>query len=306
MSALVARLCGVLLFLLAAGYALTLAGMAQTDAPLVAPLSVALPLANETTDGVGCKDTATLQDENARAYAEILETRFNTAVTLCLTETHAEAVDLGIRGDASFVWSDQSSVAPLLGSWRPALTLREFSGLGRAPFVVFGTKDDAAGDMLSSLNASEIGFLDRPPLSLNVDLALRLLNDYGISQPEDGQLRRFPNRADLFEAIESGDVDAAILEGGAWGRACAVLDSTSRVCDHLNVYIFDRPRALGAFMIPNDMDKERHFRLVGVHIALHLEHPEVFAWLSQGQGPEYEPTEATAILPKSIENAVVL
>lgn len=267
-------------------------------------IRVGLPLAGQTEDGAGCKAGSEVIDQNARDYVDMLAARFNTDVTLCLTETYADLAELAGREEVNFVWLDQERALPLLDSWRPMLTLREHTDLGRAPLVLFSASAANEVKSFADVNLADIGFLGRPPEALNIDLAKRLLSDYGVAGDYSAAPRRFATYADLMDAVETGEVRAGILEGGTWGRACGVLDPASTFCDHLNALIYDRPRAIEAFMIPLTTDKERHFRLIGVHIALHIENPDVFAWLSQSKGPEYEPTEADAMRPKSANTAI--
>lgn len=276
---------------------------AQVESASIPPLTIALPLAGETADGAGCKTSEAFKDENARTYAGHLTERFNTDVVLCLTDTLEEAADLARRGEVNMAWVDQASAAPIQATWRSSLTLRSKTGLGRPPFVLFGK---AGNDLkLANVDTDKIGFLDRQPHSLNVDLAQRLLNDFGMPSEAISEVARFKTIDALFAAVDDGRLETAILEAGSWGRACAVLEADSTLCDGFEVLIYDRPRAEWAFMIPNDTEVERHYRLVGVHIALHIDHPQVFGWLSQGRGQEFDPTEPVAILPKSADRAVV-
>lgn len=287
------------------GLALSPSSAAQDDAFIIEPIRMALPLANVTSDGAGCKSASELQDVNARAYADLLEARFNTEVTLCLTETYQEAVQLAAQDDVNLVWSDQDSAQPLLQTWRPILTLRDHNGLGRAPFVVFGLPGSSSAAQIASMTEADLAFLGRLPETLNINLARRFLGDFGVEPVAASEVRKFSSIEAVLDAVETGAVQAGILEGDTWGRTCNVLDPTSDLCDHLEVLIYDRPRAVNAFLVPNDVDVERHYRFVGVQIALHLEHPDAFQWLSQGEGSEYDPTEPAALQPKSADSAIV-
>lgn len=269
------------------------------------PIMIALPLAGATQDGPGCKMAEDLVDDAARAYGLHLSARFNTQVELCLFETPGEAVAMAGRGEANLVWVDQSSAEPILESWRSSLTLRPDTGLGRPPFVLFTRVQEGQSIQIETLSGDQIGFLDRLPTDLNIDLAQDILRDYGLNAESLEESALFPSIDALFKAVEDGVVQAAILEAGSWGRSCAVLEPDSTICDGFDVLMYDRPRALNALMIPRTTSNERHYRLVGVHIALHLEQPEAFAWLSQGLGQEFDPTEPNAMVPKSPARAIV-
>ena len=277
---------------------------AQTDTYVVQPITVGLPLAKQTQDGVGCKSSADLLDPVAKSYAELLAERFNTNVTICLTDTTEQVVALAQRGEVNFAWVTKEAAAPVLGDWRPALTLRYENGLGRVPFVMFALKSSQPVVNLSALQASDIGLIDRPPEALHVDLSKRVLKDFNLLQDDGVEPVKYPSHEALFEAVESGQIPAGILESGTWGRVCAVLDPDATFCDHFEVLLYDRQRADVAFIVPSDTDRERFYRLIGVHIALHLDLPEAHDWLRQGKGFEFEPTEAKAMDEKSTDRAV--
>ena len=276
---------------------------AAAQAPVVEPLTVIVPLAGETQDGPGCKSSADLVDPNAKVYADHLESRFNTDLTLCLTNSVTESVAMAGEASSTMVWVDQGGAEFLGESWRAAMVLRSENGLGRTPFVLFGLKSGQTID-LQAVAADRIGFLGQPPAALHVDEGLRILRDYELTSDTFQPAIIMPSVQDMFEAVEQQEVDAAIFEASTWGAACAVLDADSTICDGYEILMYDRPRATEAFMIPNTMSTERHYRLIGVHIALHLDHPDVFTWLSQGQGSEYEPAEADAMSAKSADTAV--
>ena len=41
---------------------------------------------------------------------------------------------------------------------------------------------------------------------------------------------------------------------------------------------------------------DRRFRLLGIHVAMHNEAPEAFAWAAGPDAEEFEPTEAKALI----------
>ena len=277
---------------------------AQTETFVVEPIKVGLPLAKQTEDGVGCKSSADLLDPVAKSYAELLTDRFNTEVTLCLTDTPEEVVSLAERQEVNFAWVTKEAAAPILGAWRPALTLRYENGLGRVPFIMFALKDSPSAGNLSALTASNIGLIDRPPRALHIDLAKRVLEDFNLLQDDGVEPVAYPTHEALFEAVESGQISAGVLESGTWGRVCAVLDPDAMFCDHFEIVLYDRQRADIGFILPTDTERERFYRLIGVHIALHLDLPAAHDWLRQGSGFELEPAEATAMDEKSTDRAV--
>ena len=259
------------------------------------PLKVALPLASISEDGEGCFAQAELKDTGAKSYADHLASRFDTDITLCLTSSQEELEALLLQDAAvNLAWVNQETFENVSDSWRSLLTLRAMNGLGRPPAILFTHIENEVA--ASDVPPEQIGYISKEPSVLHIDIVQRVLTDAGlsVSAPTDDQL--FSGVDTLLEAVKTKAVPYGLVEASGWGRECAVLEAGNDPCGDLNVILNERPLAIEALALHLSADKERQFRLVGVHIGLHLEAPEAFAWLTQGKGSELEPTESTALI----------
>lgn len=263
-------------------------------------LRVALPLAGQSLDEAGCHDVVALTDPGASAYAKHLAARFKTRVELCLTDDAAQAAALAADEAVDMAWVDASSYQPLSDVWRPFLTFRTLEGLGRAPIVFFARADDEATN-LSRLDPAEIGYLSAKKKALNIGVPHRVLEDYGFEPPATpGDEQLYPDLKTMMAAVAAGEIAVGATESSGWGRECAVLEKDKNPCAVYKTLISNRPQADAAMIIRRDMDKERFFRLTGVHVALHFEAQPAFDWISQGASSEFEPTEPGAMAPRPL------
>ncbi|MEL6830452.1 MAG: hypothetical protein AAFO63_09985, partial [Pseudomonadota bacterium] len=207
----------------------------------------------------------------------------------------AEAAALAANGDATLAWIDQSDAQSLPETWRSFLTLRAFDGLGRPPYVFF-----AAADAIDArqIGEEQIGVVSREPERLFVEMAFETLQDLGLTQNAVTANQKYQDVSSLFEAIRAGDMSAGILDANAWGRNCDILNPASNPCSDLKVLYEGRPRADQAMVIEADQSTEFRYRMVSVHIALHLEAPEAFQWINQDRGTEFQPAEHDALLAR--------
>lgn len=268
------------------------AQISPTDA-----IKITLPLAEQSEDPAGCHSLNALTDPGAIAYVEHLEGRFANRVVLCLTDTIAEAAQLMNDGETTLAWINQADAQASSDTWRAFLTLRGFDGLGRPPYVVF------AGESVTEpgeLDAAQIGFVSQEPQRLFVDMALETLQDLGLRLTSVEQDQRYPDVPSLFQAVRSTEKAAGVLDANAWGRNCGVLDPSYNPCDDFQVLYEGRPRADQAMVIGTEHASEFRYRMVSVHIALHMEAPEAFAWINQGQGSEFQPAEHDALTARPL------
>lgn len=268
---------------------------ATAQLPRTQTLTVALPLAEDTADAPGCYFADALSDPGAKAYAEHLQSRFSNRIELCLTVDTSEAAALANSGDATLAWIGQDDAETLGENWRSFLTLRAHDNLGRPPYVLFQANGSNGAE---DRNQKQIGLVAGKPERLFVGMALQTLGDHGLSVEGVDVDQRFVAADELFSAVRTQSVDLGILDANTWGRNCGVLEPAYNPCSDLEVIFQERPRADYAMMIENSQSLEFRYRLVSVHIALHIEAPEAFDWINQGRGTEFQAAEFNALMPR--------
>jgi ABC-type phosphate/phosphonate transport system substrate-binding protein len=97
--------------------------------------------------------------------------------------------------------------------------------------------------------------------------------------------------------LRAGGADALALNAAAWQRLCQDDRPQDHRCGDLKVIWRGRQRAPLALAVRRDIPDELRFRLIGIHVAMHLEAKNAFAWASSfvSNGAEFEPTEAEAL-----------
>lgn len=277
------------------GIALSAVTGADAQIPLTDPIAIALPLAQQTTDAAGCFSENELTDPGAKAYASHLETRFSNPIVLCLTDDAEGSAKLAQNGDVKLAWIDQAQAAGLTDQWRAFMTLRAKDGLGRPPYVLFTGAEETD---IREVRLSEIAFVGQEPERSFVGMAIDTLEDHGFQASSDAVGQRYADVQSLLTAVRSEGALAGLLDSNAWGRECGVLDPSFNPCDDLSVVYQERPRAKGAMIIQANEPSELRYRMVSIHIALHMEAPEAFAWINQDRGSEFQPAEPDALSPR--------
>lgn len=107
------------------------------------------------------------------------------------------------------------------------------------------------------------------------------------------------DEAEALAALRSGKADVVALEAAAWQRQCQATKGKSP-CGDLKVVWRARPEAEHAFAVRRDLPDPMRYRLLGVHLAMHLEDRPAFDWASAQLAPgaaDFEPAEAQALEP---------
>lgn len=87
-----------------------------------------------------------------------------------------------------------------------------------------------------------------------------------------------------------------VLHAGAWQKLCRGDQPGEDLCADLKVLWRQRQVADQAWAVRLDMTDDWRFRLIGIHVAMHNEAPDAFAWAAGPDAEEYEPTEAKALI----------
>ncbi|MEL6688408.1 MAG: hypothetical protein AAFP97_12410, partial [Pseudomonadota bacterium] len=85
-------------------------------------------------------------------------------------------------------------------------------------------------------------------------------------------------------------------------RYCEGLSPSDKPCADLPALSTQRPAADEGFVVSRQMHSEWRYRLIGIHVGLHLDAPTAFNWLIGESGaPEISPAEADALDPRGAE-----
>lgn len=242
-----------------------------------------------------CHSLASSAPAGQIAYFKHLAARLGQDVLECPVADEAAAgralesgaLDMAVMGPASF--------EPVKAKTRSILTVRPVGELNRIPVLV-ATKKTSTRTSLSALKGGTIVFAGKAAFAYG--LPRKALADRGAGPG-------FFAREDVAAAPEaaaarlrSGAVDALVINAAAWQRLCQGDRPQDANCGDLKVIWRGRPRAAKAIVVRRDIEDELRFRLIGVHVAMHLEARDAFAWGSSWipKAAEFEPTEADALV----------
>ena len=124
-------------------------------------------------------------------------------------------------------------------------------------------------------------------------MPFEVLASFGLSR-DDFDLIAADGPLAVVNAVASGEAQFAALEATSWARTCNANIADYDDCGQLSVITIVRPRAEHGMVIRRDAEKERRYRMVGVHTRMHFENAPAFLWLVGPDAPELEPTEEEA------------
>lgn len=256
-----------------------------------APLRVAVLAPTEGP----CKAPAPASPAGEKAYFALLSKRLETEVQACPVPDAASAAKALAAGKLDVAVLDPPAYAAVAKTMRPILTVRPKESLNRIPVLV-GVKASGPKTTLAELRGGAIAFggTDRA----SYDVPRRALADQGAG---DGFFAREDKSGAPEVAVASlraGKVDAMALNAAAWQRLCRGDTPNEDRCRDLKVVWQGRPRASKAIVVSRDMPLSLRYRIIGIHMAMHLEAKDAFAWASAfiPDGVEFEPTEPDALV----------
>jgi ABC-type phosphate/phosphonate transport system substrate-binding protein len=233
-------------------------------------------------------------DANAQAgqavYVAHLARRLARSVEVCPVADMAAAARLLADGKIDFAQLDQIAYAQVAAQVRPLLTPRAQDGFGRVETVMVVRAGEA--EKRAPEFGERVGFAGTAPYEL--DLLKHTLSDHALLFDRPESARIYQGVAAATAGLRQGEIDFLVLYSAAWQRLCRPMSAGGTPCADLKEVFRGRPRAAQAWAVRRDIDDETRFRLVGIHVALHLENPAAFGWVAQG-ARELEPTEATAL-----------
>lgn len=236
----------------------------------------------------GCYSGDDIPSQDAMVYAEHLQKRFSSTISLCFSPS----ADAFSASDIDMMWGRRAELAAFQQTHRPFLTGRSSGTVGRVPVVVFTTVSNASSRP-QDLRGKRVAYSGKEPVSLNRDMALAVLSDFEIDAA-DVSLVSVVDRARVADAVRSGDANYGVLEVSSWARNCNVYRSDQKDCSDLSVVFTSRPRADVGMIIRRDISKEIRYRMVGVHAHMHYEEPRASSWVLGDREARFEPLEPEA------------
>lgn len=250
-------------------------------------------IAVETGASEPCRPVAKDAPSGLQAYARLLAVRLEKPITICPTVDRAASAALLAGGGADLAMLDAKSFV-LAGASRAILTPRAPEDFGRVEMVALvggGSKIAALSDLAGAKIA--LGGAGR----LAAEGPYRALADHGVAREMLAPTMPAADPEAALDAVRAGRVDAAVLHVSAWRRVCRGNKPGDEPCKDLRVVWRGRPRPAEAVVAPLSMPEPLRYRLIGVHIAMHLEAPEAFAWAARGVpgAKSFDATEAGAL-----------
>jgi len=229
-----------------------------------------------------------------KAYFNLLSKRLERPVLNCSVASAAEGAVALAAGKIDMIALDPASYATIRSVARATMTVRPAQGLTRVP-VVFAVKGGGQGSP-QSLKGRTIAFggSSLPGLTL----PRQVLAQQGFGPDLFGNELIAGDEVAALAAVRAGKADAVALQVAAWQRQCRGASPTDRPCADLKIVWRARPEADKAFVVRRDMSDQERYRLIGIHMAMHLEDKPAFAWAAAQfatDSGDFEPAEAEAL-----------
>lgn len=230
-----------------------------------------------------------------KAYFRHLEARLGRDILTCPVVDRAAAAQALAAGGLDAAVLDPAAYAPAQATTRAILTVRPAGHLNRIPLVAVAKAANGSVTDLASLRGKAVVFGGSVDASLAVPR--QALADQGAGPGFFSREDVAPSADAAAAKLRSGAAEALVLNAAAWQRLCQGERAQENRCADLKVIWRGRPRAALALVVRRDMPDDLRFRLIGIHVAMHLEAKDAFAWASSWapQAAEFEPTEAGAL-----------
>ena len=234
-----------------------------------------------------------------RAYFDLLAKRLDRPALACPVASTAEAAAALAAGKLDMATLDDASYPQVRSAVRATMTVRPQGGLARVPvvFLVKAGRDGAP----QALKGRTIAFGGSTEVALALPRTVLAQQGYGAGL--FGHELVAEDEISALAALRSGKADAAALEAAAWQRQCRVTKGKDP-CADLKVVWRARPQADRALAVRRDLPDPLRYRLIGVHMAMHLEDRTAFDWAAAQLAPggaDFEPAEALALEPARMQ-----
>lgn len=262
---------------------------------LAAGSARAEPFRIAALDGKGpCASLGASASAGERAYYDLLAKRLGRPVMKCGYASAADAAGAVARGEADMAWLGPAAFAPVRAQTRAILTVRATGQSNRIPVLVAVRAADPARDV-AGLKGRLIGFGGHSPAGLATPQAV--LAERGLA-PGDYRPKVDVDGDQAIAELRAGRVDAVAVHAAAWQRVCRMVSPKApQPCGDLRIVVKARPRAGQALVVRRAISDELRYRLIGIHMPMHLEAPAAFAFATAWRkgAAEFQPAEADAL-----------
>lgn len=267
----------------------------SATAAAAAPLRIAAV----TGSAGACATLGASAPAGLKAYYRHLADRMQVEVQQCPFATRAAAAQALAAGRVDLAVLDPAAFAPVRQTVRAILTVRRKGAINRIPVVLAAARSSNRQGLAGARGAS-IVFGGSFPAAYAVPK--KALADAGAGEGFFGRETVTRDEEAAIAALRAGQVQTMAVHAGAWQRLCRGDKPGEDKCADLAVLWRGRPQAELAVVVRRDMPAPDRFRLIGIHVAMHLEAPQAFQAGSAfiADGVEFEPTEADALLAGAI------
>jgi ABC-type phosphate/phosphonate transport system substrate-binding protein len=235
-------------------------------------------------------------DAGERAYFDLLAKRLERPVVACPVASLAEGAAELAAGRADMAVLDEANYRRVSTAARATLTVRSEGGLTRVPIYLAVRASGPAGDA-ASMRGRKVAFGGSNPVALA--LPKQVLAEQGLGPRGLGPDLVLGDEGEALAALRAGRADAVALHAAAWQRQCRPKAQGDKPCADLKIVWRARPKAERAWSVRRDLKDPERFRLIGVHIPMHLEDKAAFAWAAGQLAPgaaDFEAAEADALV----------
>ena len=249
--------------------------------------------------GGPCRPAAGQGSAGEQAYHQLLAQRLGVEVLACPVVGATGAAQALAAGTADMAVLDPSAFGPVSAKVRTILTVRSKGGLSRTP-IVLATRAGPARRSVADLRGGLVVFGGSAPSALAQPR--RGLAEQGMGAGFFAREDVARSEVEAVARLRGGQADAMVLNAEAWQRICRGNSPKENPCADLQVVWRGRPRPGAALAVRRDMPDQLRYRLIGIHIAMHMEAPRAFAAASEFApgGEDFEPAESGALSPGAV------
>jgi phosphonate transport system substrate-binding protein len=258
--------------------------------------SSTLRVAAVTGAAGACAAPAASLPAGERAYYDHLAKRLEVKVLRCPVADATAAARALAANELDLAVLDPAAFAAVQATTRSILTVRSQGGVNRIP-VVLGVKATSPVKTLADLRGKSLVFGGRTPAALSLP-KLALSQRDAPAAFWGRELFAVDGDAAVSD-LRANKADAMVLHAAAWQRLCFPRSpKEAPPCDDLRIIAKIRPQADRAIVVRRDIADETRYRLIGIHMPMHLENAPAFAWATSWSpnAAEFQPAEPLALV----------